>query len=162
MNRLAIGTAVAVALLVSGCDQKPEKKESEHVSISRDGGKITIQSDNGKAKVEITTGDKGLTAKMPGFVSLYPGAKVQSNMQGAAASGMGGGVIFTAKDAPETVIAFYRDKAKAEGMAETMVMQREGTHIFVATAKAGKRSFHVSAAPGEDGGSQVSLFWSGE
>lgn len=161
MHRPLIGTVIAATLIVGGCDRKPEKKESDHVSISRDSGKITIQSDKEHAKVEIATGNEGLAAKLPAFVPLYPGAKVQSHLQGMNDQGEGGGVVYTARAAPSAVIAFYRGKAKAEGMAETMVMQSSDTHVFVATAKDGKRSFHISATPGEDG-SQVSVFWSGK
>jgi hypothetical protein len=162
MHRLAIAMTISAALLASGCDRKPEKKESQQVSVSRDSGKITIQSDNGKTKVEIATADSGLTAKLPDFVQLYPGAKIVSNMQGSAETGMSGGVIFTVKDTPDAVIAFYRSKAKAEGMTEAMNMQSNGARVFIASAKDKQHSLHVSAAPSEDGGSQVSVFWSGK
>lgn len=161
MHRLAVGTLVAASLVLGGCDRKPEKKESEHVSVSRDSGKITIQSDQGHAKVEIATEGGNLASQLPSFVPLYPGAKVQSRMQAASEGGKGGGIVYTAKAQPDAVIAFYRDKAKAEGMVERMVMRSEEAHILVAAAKDNKHSFRVSATPAE-GGSQVSVFWSGD
>jgi hypothetical protein len=80
-------------------------------------------------------------------------------MHGAGDGGEGGGIVFTTSDSPDAVIGFYKKKAKDTGMQETMSAQSGGTDIFVATAKEGGNSFHVSATPA-DGKTQVSLFWS--
>jgi hypothetical protein len=158
MRALSIGIAIAIGLAIGGCDQKSEKKK-DHVSITGGGHKITIQSDKGQAKVEIATDEKGLSVKTPDFVSIYPGAKVLSSLTGADDSANGGGVAYTTSASPADVIAFYRKKAKAEGMKETMNAEMGGTRILAAKNEKTGESFHVNAVP-SDGGTQASLFWS--
>lgn len=160
MHRLLIGTAIAASLIVAGCDQKPDKdKSADHVRIDQHAGKVTIQTDNGEAKFEMATNGESLKAELPSFVPAYPNGKIQSTMAGPSGGGQGGGIVFTTPDAPDAVIAYYKQKAKAAGMEETMNMQTAETLIFAATNKSTKNSLHVSAIKGDDG-SQVSLFWS--
>ena len=155
--RLTVAAALAAGLALGGCGQKEDKEKN--VTISRDGGKVTIQAGDGQSKVEITTNGEGPAPNLPDFVPAYPGGKVQSTIQGNGDGGHGGGVIYMTKDKPADVIAFYKKKAKDMGMGETMNMQNGGSWIFVATSKDKNQHFNVNAIEADDG-SQVSVFWS--
>jgi hypothetical protein len=61
--------------------------------------------------------DKNPPKDLPGYVKLYPGAQPMATMNmGPLSSEME-----TTTDAPETVMAFYRNQAAADGLTEKPV-----------------------------------------
>lgn len=96
----------------------------------------------------------------PPFAALYPGAR----LQGPAVTSQneterGGMVTFTTPDHPEAVIAWYRDRAEAAGLASAMTMTQGDTQIFGAQAEGVGASVQVVATPVE-GETSVQLTWS--
>jgi hypothetical protein len=154
----------AATVLLAGCDQKP--KEENHVSIAGKEGNVTIsgngqhmtmKADNGKTVVEVNSNGIG-NAKMPGFAPLYPGAKVEATV--TASENGGGTVSFKTAAQPAEIIAFYKQKTGAAGLAEKLNMSSEGNLTFMAAAADGKKTVQVIAAKA-DTGSQVQVYWQG-
>ncbi len=168
--------AIAAALTLAGCG-KHDQNSSTTTTANSDGttttttttssgggaNHMTITGSNGE-KVEIGTGS---SAKLPDYLPMYPGGAITSSFTGSGKDGGGGVVVFHAKGAdPAAIIAFYKDKAKAAGMADKMNMDMGGTLTYVASnedtdagkVKGGKKTLTVSATK-KDGGVDVQLTW---
>ena len=104
---------------------------------------MTITGANGE-KVEFGTGS---SAKMPSDIPLYPGAKVTASFSGQGKDGSGGMVAFTTTASPDDVIAFYKQKAEAIGMAQTMNMDMGGTKSYVGRQREGPSARSPSPPP---------------
>lgn len=98
----------------------------------------------------------------PAFAVLYPGARVDGAPTLADGAGGPGGILaFTVDASPDEVIAFYRQRAEAAGLASVMAMNQGETRAFGAAGpNAGSAALQVVASPAEDGGSSVMLTWS--
>jgi hypothetical protein len=115
----------AVALTLVACGKKEEQtitvrdpQTGEKVDVgvgSADKGQVTFKSKDGSVVV-----NSGANAKLPaGFIG-YPGAEVVTSMLGNSKEGAGGMVSMTTKDAPATVLAYYKKELAAKGMAIKM------------------------------------------
>ncbi|HVU19635.1 MAG TPA: hypothetical protein VHE09_02820 [Rhizomicrobium sp.] len=152
MRKLVIATMVVAAAGLSGCGKKDTKvytdSNGNSVAMSNSGdGHMTVTGSNGE-KVEIGAGSQ---AKMPSWLPLYPGAKVTASFTGQGKDGNAGMVSFSTSDGPEAVIAFYKQKAGAVGMADTMNMNSGGTLVYIAANEKTKTQLSVSATKGGDG-----------
>jgi hypothetical protein len=117
---------------------------------------MTITGADG-AKVEIGA---GATAKMPDYLPLYPGAKVTSSFTGQDKNSAGGVVTFHSDAAGADIIAFYKGKAKAAGMSDTMNMDSGGTMMYVGSNEQAKTHVQVTVTKASDGsGSDASVAW---
>ena len=89
---------------------------------------------------------------LPAFAPVYPGAVVTASVTGNSGEAKGM-VAFTTADSDEAVIAFYRDKAKASGMAEEAEVNMNGTRVLsMGSGNAGDAGLQVTVSPvdGED------------
>jgi hypothetical protein len=155
--RLAISALVVLALFgLAACDQKQESTVVKTTSAAGDTTTYSVKSANGSAQVNI---GPGATANMPSYLPLYPGAAVQTSVNGTGASGTGGTVIFKTSASAADVIAFYKQKTTAAGMAETMSMTSGAMVTFGAGKQGTKEAVQVVATTGSDGTS-VQLVWS--
>ena len=66
--------------------------KSGNFTMSGDNGHFTMKASDGKQSVEINASGDTANLKLPGFVVLYPGGKVQSTVIDAGAHG-GGGIV---------------------------------------------------------------------
>ncbi|MFN3537728.1 MAG: hypothetical protein ACK4Y4_09805 [Brevundimonas sp.] len=127
---LAVGTLAAC----SDADRKTT------VSNPATGESVTVRSGDGIPA----------PANLPDFAALYPGARIQTVMDGTgsgATGGQSGGmVIFHTADAPDKVIAFYRRRLDASALTE-----RSEGHLNGAQFLTG------SDPDGSDGGVQISV-----
>lgn len=130
--------AIAVALACSACGQKQETT----VATGPDGTKMTMTQDAGDnvATVNVTTGN-GQTASFsagggtwpataPAFAPAYPGAKIAGGFSGATDGKSAAMVSFETGDAPDTVVAFYRDKARAAGLKDETTVGSGGMKMY--------------------------------
>jgi hypothetical protein len=155
----------AATVLLAGCDQKSGNEEHHvsiagkegNVTISGNGQHMTMKADNGKTVVEVNSNGIG-NAKMPGFAPLYPGAKVEAAV--TASENGGGTVSFQTTAQPADIIAFYKQKTGAAGLAEKLNMSSEGNLTFMAADADGKKTVQVVAAKA-DSGSHVQVYWQG-
>ena len=160
MRFIAILAAIAVATLAAGCDRHPAKtvqikSKDGSVTISGNDQHMTMTADDGKTKIEINTNGMG-NQKLPAFAPVYPGAQVQSSVAAQAAGG--GTFSFVSSDAPEKVVAFYKNSAKSAGLVEKMTMTNDGNVTYMASNGDSKKTLQVIAVK-SDTGSQVQVYW---
>ncbi|MBV9992859.1 MAG: hypothetical protein JOZ72_16395 [Alphaproteobacteria bacterium] len=153
MQKIFAVIAIGAALALSGCGKKDEKTVysdgKNTVSTSESGDHMTITGQNGD-KAEFSSGASA-AAKLPAYAPLYPGASVTSSFTGSGKDGSGGVVAFHTKAAPADVIAFYKDKTAAGGLAQSMNADMNGTLMFAASKDGDKTSISVTATKGTDG-----------
>ena len=95
---------------------------------------------------------------LPAYAPLYPGGKITLCTQGESGPGkIGGAVGFTSPDAPAAVVALYKDKAAAAGLAVGMDLDQGGSMVF--SAMDGDRTLRIQALPEADGGATAILTW---
>jgi hypothetical protein len=164
MRAIVVALGLSVCVLVAGCGQKSDKDKT--VTISGNDGNVTIAGNNehmvvksadGNATVDINA--NGIArANMPDFAPLYPGAKVTSSISGdnSRDGTTGAMVMFTVAAAPADVIAFYKQKADAAGLPQTMSADVNNTVMFSATKD--KKTITVSATKSNDT-TQVQVVW---
>ena len=145
----------AVGLTACGkSDTKTYSTGNGSVTVSNSSDHMTITGSNGE-KAEFGT---GTNAKLPAFLPLYPGATVQSSITGNGKDGSGGMVAFQAHASPADIIGFYKTKATAAGMGQTMAADIGGTSTYVAANDKTRQTMSVSATKSADG-SSVQLTW---
>ena len=160
MRFITIAAIIAAATLVAGCDQHPSrtvklKGKDGSVTISGNNEHMTVKSDNGKTTVEINANGLG-NQKLPDFAPTYPGAQVKVSV--ASPTEGGGTFAFETSDAPDKVIAFYKNKAASAGLAEKLNMNANGALTYMAGAGDDKKTLQVIAAK-SDAGTHVQVFW---
>ena len=180
--------AAAVCILLAACDQnsksndvtvkgqngtvtisangqnfsmKASDDKNGNFTMSGNGGHFTMKASDGKQTVEINSTGGGTKMKLPDFVAIYPGGKVQSTTIGAGKDGNGGTLSFQTTASPAAVIAWYKQKAANEGLSKAVDMNMGATTMFTANADGGKKTLQVIAAS-SGSGAQVQVNWSGE
>jgi hypothetical protein len=160
MRLFTIVVAIAAAALVAGCDQHPDKTvkikgKDGTVTISGDNERMTVKSDDGKTTVEINSNSLG-NQKLPDFAPAYPGGQVKVSV--ASQAERGGTFAFETSDAPDKVIAFYKDRAKSAGLDEKLNMNANGALTYMASAGEDKKTIQVIAGK-TDAGTHVQVYW---
>ncbi len=135
-----------------------DRRDGKEVTLSFDdvkNGRLTLSAvdENGKAaRVELGEG----TGKLPGWVPVYPGAKVESHLTGTGDdgnhAGEGGLYSFTATDAPDKVMKFYQDKATELGMKVNLTTATSEGGQIAAADENDTRSLAVIVSTGSGGG----------
>lgn len=96
----------------------------------------------------------------PVFAVVYPGGVVETTpLTPVAAGGAGGGIVFTSDASPDDIVAFYRRKAEAAGLASVMSMNQGETRGYGAAGAPGGAGLQVVAHPVEPGQTSVQLTW---
>lgn len=95
----------------------------------------------------------------PAYAVLYPGAEASAPATRAdSASSRGGMIQFTTTADPETVIAFYSQRAEAAGLKPSTSLSQGQTRGYRAASPDGVASVEVVAAPVE-AQTAVQLSW---
>ena len=127
------------------------------------GGGYTIKSGDGTATVSTGVQAAATAASgLPDFAPLFPGAKVENATSAISSEGgdaQGVTVTYTVDVAPEKVIDFYKDKAKAAGFKTQMDANMGAALMFVASDEATKRGLQVIAS-GKGDSASVVMTWS--
>ena len=150
-----------VTISANGQNFTMKASDDKHANFTMtgNGSHFTMKASDGKQNVEINaTG--GANAKMPDFVAIYPGGKVQSTTISSGKEGNGGTLSFQTAAAPAAVIAWYKEKAASEGLSKAVDMDMGGTTMFTAHADGEKKTLQVIAASSGAGGAQVQVNWS--
>ena len=161
MKRAFVTMAALSMMVVSGCDEASDAASSQG-SAPADVA-ATDRSAPAAASVEtpvvLTTAEPAAPGA-PDFAALYPDAVVEAPATtGDGDAGPGGLVTFTTEADPETVIAFYRERAEASGLASVMAMNQGDAQAYGAADPEGA-NLQVVAAPTEEGPTSVQLSWS--
>lgn len=151
----------AAALLVAACGSGDEG------TIQTEDGEVTYDIDNqgedvsvdmtgpGGEHVTMRSGNEAVEGMPDGF-SVYPGSTVVTSTSVNTTDGSGVLVVLTTSDAPEKVIAFYRQQAEAAGVTIDGEMNTNGTRLIGGEGPGGL-AFSASASPGGDGANTVQL-----
>jgi hypothetical protein len=140
-----------------------DRRDGKEVTLSFDDvkdGRISLSAkdENGKVgHVELGGG----AGKLPAWVPVYPGARVESHISGVGADGEqteeGGIYKFSSADSPSQVMSFYQDKARDLGMkVELTTATAEGGH-FSAAEEDNTRTMVVSVGSRSGGGATGSV-----
>jgi len=145
-------------------------KDSKQITIRdrRDGGEFTLSFDdvkNGRftlaamdrsgkaARIEMGAG----SGTLPGWVPVYPGAKVEAHLTGSGDNGdhfgEGGMYSFTTPDTAAQVTSFYRERCRDLGMkVELSTATTNGGRIAAGESAGRGRSLLVVVETGGSGG----------
>ncbi len=136
-------------------------------TVTTDDGTATIRSsDSGETTTATITGDRGngtvvagSGAKwpddMPGWAPAYPGATVEAVFSGSDASSSSSVTSFTTSDAPDKVIAFYKERAAGAGLNQVSEMTTNDSRVLIASGEDGN-GISITAGP-EEGRTRASL-----
>ena len=155
--------SIGVCLAVAACGKSDNNKTVTYsggngtVTMSSSGNNehVVVHSTNGNATMEFNANGMG-HVNMPAFAPLFPGAKVTSSIDESSATGGGAMVAFTTSSSPGDVIAFYKQKSLAAGLASTLDMSSGDNQTYVASKD--RLSVQVIAAKSADG-THASITW---
>ena len=154
MKRTLAAAALMAAMALAGCSQVPadEAPAAEAVPAAD------------AAAPAVAAPAEAATAAAPGapaFAVVYPGGTAQGPVTVARGpDGPGGILSFTTEATPDAVVAFYRQRAEAAGLASVMAMNTGEARAYGAAAEDGSgKLLHVVATPVENGPTSVQLDW---
>lgn len=166
MKRSVAAVAVALTVGLTGCDGRseaaPEIDASVPVAESTPAETAPVARAPSAVDVASSSAAGDRIDGAPIFAALYPGAQADAPATVASGpAGPGGLITFTTDATPEAVIAFYRQRAEAAGLAPVMAMNQGEARAYGASARKDKgATLQVVAAPGEGGLTSVQLTWS--
>ncbi len=158
--------AAALTLGIAGCDSADSAAEASGAlsTAATEAGSPAAADPTPPVPADALTplaAAEPLAAGAPVFAVLYPGGAVQGEPTTAEGpAGPGGLVTFTTDDNPDAVVAFYRQRAEAAGLASVMSMNQGNARAYGAARTAGGARVEVVAAPVETGQTSVQLTWS--
>jgi len=165
MNHRSLIVGLGLIAALAGCSKAPEKAAERMIesAIEKDGSKAKV--DISEKSFKITTTDasgKTTQMEMSGAtvteadlgVPFYPGAKPGEG-EATKFSGPDGSaymIVLHSADATDKVVAFYRDRLKAQSEGKQMMEMSaaEGSVLTLVDDKA-KSSTQVHVAKGEKG-----------
>ena len=165
MKRSVAAVAVALTVGLTGCDGRSEAApeiEAAAATPKTPPVETLAATDAAPSAAVAASADAAPINGAPVFAALYPGAQVDAPATVASGpTGPGGLITFTTEAAPDTVVAFYRQRAEAAGLSPVMAMNQGEARAYGAAArKADGATLQVVAAPGEGGLTSVQLTWS--
>ena len=164
MKRSVAAVAVAFTVGLTGCDGRSEAAPEIEASAATQEAPPADAVAVAQAAPEsaIAVADAAAIDGAPAFAALYPGAQADGPATVASGpTGPGGLITFTTDAAPDAVVAFYRQRAEASGLAPVMAMNQGEARAYGAAARQENgASLQVVAAPGEGGLTSVQLTWS--
>ncbi|WP_332639026.1 hypothetical protein [Brevundimonas sp.] len=160
MKRMFAAAALMATLAAAGCGPSPAQDAATPDEAAPDTAAVAAPEAAAPAAA-ITTAAAPAAPGAPVFAVVYPGGTVSGPATVARGpDGPGGILSFTTDAAPETVIAFYRERAEAAGLASVMAMNQGEARAYGAAAEDGSgKLLRVVATPVEDGPTSVQLDW---
>lgn len=164
MKRSLAATAVVGVMVLAGCSERPAEDAPAAGDVATEASAPAAETVDA-ATVTPPAGAAGALPAAdgaPAFAVIYPGAELKGPAtvaQGPA--GPGGIVQFTTDADPETVIAFYRQRAEAAGLKQINSMNRGDAQAYSAGDGANGRGqlMQVIATRIEGGPTDVQLDW---
>jgi hypothetical protein len=168
MKRLMAALALsATAVVATSCERKTETKEEVAPAASAPGSVAVPAPEMSTAAIPgavagvAATPDAPAAPGAPAFAVLYPGASLDEPAVTASGPAGPGGLVTYSTDAdPDAVIAFYRGRAEAAGLASVMAMNQGEARAYGAAGTDIGSNLQVVAAPTETGETSVQLSWS--
>ena len=168
VSRLA--PAAAAALLLVACEARigndaPPVAENATAEGRAEEGRFTIEAPGFNMSIDIPEGIR-TRADIESDGLVYPGATfsgmhVQGGREGADGEHDGEVEIrFTSGDAPDRVVAWYRDSARGDDFTVQAARQEGGGFVVSGTGRSDGEPFTLRIAPGEGGGTEARLLLS--
>jgi hypothetical protein len=158
MKRKLAAAALMAAMAMAGCGQAPAD-EAAGAAAAEAAAPVAASApiDSSVAATPAAPAAPGA----PAFAVVYPGGSVGGPATVAQGpDGPGGILSFTTDAGPDAVIAFYRQRAEAAGLASVMAMNTGEARAYGAAASDGSgKLLRVVATPVEDGPTSVQLDW---
>jgi hypothetical protein len=158
MKRTLAAAALMAALALAGCSQgTADEAPAAAEAVPAADAAAPAAAAPAVAAAAATPAAPGA----PAFAVVYPGGTAQGPATVARGpDGPGGILSFTTDAAPDAVIAFYRQRAEAAGLASVMAMNTGDARAYGAAASDGSgKLLRVVATPVEDGPTSVQLDW---
>ncbi len=161
MKRSVAAVAVALTVGLVGCDERSEAAPETSLPPPA-AAPAEIAPAAAATPAPAAPADAAPIDGAPAFAALYPGAQADGPATVAnGPTGPGGLITFTTDADPDAVVAFYKQRAEAAGLAPVMAMNQGEARAYGAAArKADGATLQVVASPGEGGLTSVQLTWS--
>lgn len=146
MRILELSYVVALACALAGCGEREARVHTDPMT----GENVTLRTGSAIAA----------PTNMPDFAPLYPGARIESVLEGNGSAGNRGGMVaFRTDAATDRVAAFYRESLDASGLSERNDASINGSLILSASATGDiDRGVQITIAPTADApGSYVTV-----
>ncbi len=157
MKRTLAAAALMATMAMAGCSQAP----ADEAPVAEAVPAADAAAPAAPAPAEAATAATPAAPGAPAFAVIYPGAVAEGPPTVArSAEGPGGILVFTTEATPDAVIAFYRQRAEAAGLASVMAMNTGEARAYGAAARDNSgKLLHVVATPVEGGPTSVQLDW---
>lgn len=158
MKRTLAVAALMAALAMAGCSQAPA---DEAPAAAGAGAAADAAAPAAAVPTESSAAATPAAPGAPAFAVVYPGGTALGPVTVARGpDGPGGILSFTTEATPDAVVAFYRQRAEAAGLASVMAMNTGEARAYGAAAGDGSgKLLHVVATPVEGGPTSVQLDW---
>lgn len=160
MKRMFAAAALTATLAVAGCGQSPAQDAvAVHEAAADTAARMAPEPTPAAALPASAPAPAAPGA--PSFAVVYPGGTASGPATVAQGpDGPGGILSFTTDATPDTVVAFYRQRAEAAGLASVMAMNQGEARAYGAAARDGSgKLLRVVATPVENGPTSVQLDW---
>lgn len=152
-SRLAV-VALVATVAIAGCDRRASAPGAEASAAPAP----SVSANAVTAPPALAT-ETDLDAR-PQFAAVYPEGEIQgAPLVAGGSAGEGGVLTFTTPANPDAVIAFYRERAEASGLATMMALNQGEARAYGAQNPGSGASLNVVAAP-SDALTSVQLTWS--
>ena len=160
-----IMSIVMASLAIFGCQKAAEKaaekaieagmaKDGNKANVDISGGKVTIESKDGKA-VYAGGKDAKVPDTFPKDVYVYEGASVIASI----AMPDGFNLTLETKDSPDKVLAAVKGKMPGNGWKQEMEMNQSGNSMITYKKSERTVAFNIAAQPN---GTQISIMSTSE
>lgn len=159
MKRTLAATALVAAMAMAGCSP-PAEEAAPVVAEAETAADAVAPTAAAPAESPVAAAAPAAPGA-PAFAVVYPGGTAQGPVTVARGpDGPGGILSFTTEATPDAVVAFYRQRAEAAGLASVMAMNTGEARAYGAAAGDGSgKLLHVVATPVEGGQTSVQLDW---
>jgi hypothetical protein len=160
MKRMLAAAALTAAMALTGCSVAP----TDEAASAEDAAVDAAAADAAPAAAApvATTAAAPAAPGAPAFAVIYPGGAVDGPATMARGpTGPGGILTFTTDASPETVVAFYRERAEMTGLTTIASLNQPGASAYSAGDGADGRGqlLNVVATPVDGGPTSVQLSW---
>jgi hypothetical protein len=161
MKRTLATAGLMAAMVLTACGQEPSDEPVAAETATTAAIEVAAPAAVGSRAEGMTGAVLPAAPGAPAFAVVYPGGEVSGPATVARGpDGSPGGILsFTTEATPDTVVAFYRQRAEAAGLSSVMAMDQAGARAYGAVAQDRGDKLHVVATPVADGPTNVQLDW---
>jgi hypothetical protein len=167
MRRALILPAFAASVLLSACEMRlgndaPPVGENASAAGRAQDGQMTIEAPGFNLSVTVPEGMSERSEVGDDSGLVYPGARVTGlHVQGGRDRGSNGRdeveLRLASADAPDRILAWYRDPARADRFTLSATTQEDGATVLTGTGRRDNERFTLRINAREGGGSNMRL-----